>query len=249
MKIAMCMYGIVGGQSGENGAGETVDIEKCYDTYKKHIFEKNDPIDIFVHTWSVCEKERINNLYKPARMMAEPQEQFVVEDAVLLDAEFRVKSRWVSTMRSLQQKSEHEKDGGFKYDCVMVNRFDIEFLSDLILADYDMNKMWCSMDLKYPNPGTGEREGLFLQDMWLFSNSDAMDYVGTLGGIVKNNNGHKALYQHLINKMSISDVGKYPSIDYDLYRWRNGTANDVPRKWYRHPRAANNESLCDNCSR
>lgn len=230
------MYGLLGGCSGMNGDGHPIDIKECYKSMNSHIFSKNEDIDVFVHTWSVDHERSINKVFHPKLALFEQQEQFDIGNGFLQDGFFRVKSRWVSTQRSLKLKSDYENLYKFKYDCVMVNRFDIIFLSDIIFKNYDMKKFWASKDLKYPEPGLDDKAGLFLQDMWFFSNSDAMDYLGTLGDSVLCDNGHKAAYGHIIKKYDISDSGMYPSIDYDLYRWKKGTSEDVPRKWYKHPR-------------
>jgi len=42
MRIAVCMYGKIGGMSGQDGAGDPIDVKECFDSFKKHVIDKND---------------------------------------------------------------------------------------------------------------------------------------------------------------------------------------------------------------
>lgn len=228
MKIAMCFYGLVGGSKGENGAGEYINIDECYRSYDKRIFKKNDPIDFFVHSWSVDKKDKILGLYHPKEYIIDKQKIFDDGKSRM----YRVMSHWYSVKRSLELKSMYEREHDFTYDCVMINRFDVVFFKPLVFSDYDLHKFWAVKNPKYAQPGEGRHYGLYLQDFFFFSNSENMDYLGRLFDTLEVDNSHLAAHLHLTKKFKISDIGFVPAQDYDLHRWWSRSATDWPRKWY-----------------
>ena len=53
MKVALCLYGIVGGSAGKGGKGSTDQTLKIgHKHYNKNLIEANGSVDVFVHTWS-----------------------------------------------------------------------------------------------------------------------------------------------------------------------------------------------------
>jgi len=205
MKVALCFIGVVGGDQGKSGKGNSSRVLKIgYDHYKKHLLDKND-VDVFVHTWSVDEKDTIEKLYKPKLSIYEPQKTFKVPSYVTGTPQRKNNhySRWYSYKKSCDLKSKFESDNGFKYDFVMMARFDIALRTDLIFDIYDTDAFyaanWCWMHKKngervknpdyyllddtsdlvhkhigYPHNGKG------LLDQWFFSNSKNMDQFVTL---------------------------------------------------------------------
>ena len=75
-RIAVCFYGILGSKIGKGGIGETIPPEEGYHYYKKHIFDKNNNIDVFIHSWSHEFKDEIVKVYKPKLSKIEPQKKF-----------------------------------------------------------------------------------------------------------------------------------------------------------------------------
>lgn len=67
MKVALCLFGIVGGKEGKDGKGGNVDYQIAFDHYKKHILDKND-VDVFIHTWSIELEEELKAIYKPKKV-------------------------------------------------------------------------------------------------------------------------------------------------------------------------------------
>ena len=76
MKIAICFYGLVGSVSDKNGVGRLLDPKIVYDYYKKNIFNKNDDVDIFIHSYSVETKQKLIDLYNPVDYTIENQVLF-----------------------------------------------------------------------------------------------------------------------------------------------------------------------------
>ena len=66
MKIAICFNGLVGSTKGKS---EQLmgDFEKCFlissKLYSENIINKNNEVDIFVHSWSESMKDQILNTY------------------------------------------------------------------------------------------------------------------------------------------------------------------------------------------
>ena len=75
MKIALCLYGILGGAGGRGGDGEVLHPKNAFEWYKKHLLDHYD-VDVFIHTWSKEHEDLIKSTYNPKSMLAEPQEMF-----------------------------------------------------------------------------------------------------------------------------------------------------------------------------
>ena len=227
MRIAVCMYGKIGGMAGQDGAGESVDAKDCFDSFKKHIIDKNDKIDFFLHSWDVESNMLLRGLYNPIGAIIEEQIVFAKDKL-----EHQFKSRWYSTKISIELKSKYEWMNGFKYDCVMVNRYDCIFHSDLIFNETDMRYFWASVSPNRTENDVVESDGLHMQDFWFFSNSAAIDHLGKVYDECEFGNCHRIAYAHMKKKYEIKHT-LMSARDFDLYRWYKGTDTNYPRKWYR----------------
>lgn len=174
MRAAICFYGLVGSKLSKNGMGKNLDPAIAFEHYKKHILDKNKNVDIFIHTWSVEAKNKLQDLYKPKTMLAEkqksfpnsknhPTEPFLLKTKLkflimkffnnkklkkwLIEnqlASFRAYSRWYSSSKVLKMKQSYEKKNNFKYDVVMLTRLDLCFFSDLDFTKYKMEYFYAS---------------------------------------------------------------------------------------------------------
>ncbi len=249
MKVAVCLYGLVGGKGGKDGAGGDIPFEKCYNQYKKHVIDKND-VDVFIHSWSQHLEDEIVDLYKPK--LHRFQEQKMFEEEIDMparfskvphdkrkDYRFRSLSRWYSVKQSLELKAEYERSNNFKYDCVIITRFDTLFFVDLNFNNYDLKYLYAShwnspQDSPY-NPGKkadrinrSERTTAFL-DIWFFSNSATMDVFAKIYEGVRD--GKYDTWQHRSAWECLVDNGYdrkkfkymfYRHFDFELYRWCKG---------------------------
>lgn len=201
MKIALCLFGIIGGTKGRDGKGGFIDPAIGYKSYKKLFNGYN--IDVFIHSWSISHKKRLLNLYKPKKHIIEKQIDFThlsskdynisVDDlnrkdlAPLLKAYKtqdktmkvidslvpRVNSRWHSTKKVIELKKEYENEESFKYDCVMISRFDIIFKKSIEFKNLDYNYF-------YVSPRTHKDKDTAYHDIWFLSNSKNIDKLTTL---------------------------------------------------------------------
>lgn len=152
MKVALCLYGIVGGDSGKGGQGSSAETLKIgHRHYRQFLIDANAEVDVFVHTWSVDQKARIERLYQPKRAIYEPQIKFKVPKWVRGDAERKNNhySKWYSTKRTLDLKRVYEEANNFKYDFVMTTRFDIALKTPFKFDGFDPDKFyaghWCKI--------------------------------------------------------------------------------------------------------
>lgn len=149
MRTAICFNGLVGSTHGKSHDLQG-DFKKCFEIssplYREHIIDKNDT-DIFVHSWSTILENEIINTYNPKKHLIEPQIIFDIPGYVGGD-ENRTQShysRWYSAKKVIDLKNEYEKENNFKYDCVMLARFDLAWQSDLIFDEYDHKYFWTGM--------------------------------------------------------------------------------------------------------
>lgn len=167
MKIALCLQGLSHGKSDKGIEVSFLDAAKML---KKSILSEND-VDIFIHTWSESKEEndRIENIYRPKKSIYEKQIMFDKSPTKL----HSTKSRWYSHMKSVELKKKYEKENGFKYDFVLVSRFDNCFITKFDFSNYEKGFFY-SPTWYYPHS-----EGGFL-DYWFFSDSETMDKYSNL---------------------------------------------------------------------
>ena len=214
MRIAFCLVGIVGYVQ-KYGNGQPIDPKIAYDYNKKHIFDVNDNVDVFVHSWSTEFKDEILNLYKPKKHIIEEQIDFNKNDIRLNS----IKSRWYSTKEVIKLKNEYEKENNFEYDFVMVYRFDSAFLKDLNFSELNNRYFYVphsSKDNCKPyklSDGKDctcyDRESI--NDQWFFSNSKYMNEFATLYDNWESygiNNPHSECIFH-IKKVGLGDKVRY----------------------------------------
>lgn len=176
MKIALCLYGLVGSTVGKNGEGVNLDPKLAFDLYKKHIIDCNDEVDIFIHSWSVKEREKLIELYQPKNYIIESSKEFKTSEnhpevislkrnlikKTIRNKKFhsdinkkklesyRAHSRWYSNKKVLELKREHEEKNNFVYDFVMVSRLDVGFFTNLNFDQFNNEYFYASNWNDYP---------------------------------------------------------------------------------------------------
>jgi hypothetical protein len=181
MRIAICFYGLVGSRSDKNGQGLPLDPAIAHKYYKENIFDVNDEVDIFIHSWSIDFKDQLIELYNPKKEIIEKQKSFpnapnhqdVVGKGInkikmfffklikrksydyireLKKKEaFRAYSRWYSVNKSIQLMKNFEQEKNFRYDCVMSTRLDVSFFTPVIFKKFDMSYFYASNWNDAPN--------------------------------------------------------------------------------------------------
>lgn len=169
MKIALCLNGmaqhpgkkIVGGQmwDGKTGKRTPVEWQRGLEHYQKHLFVHND-IDVFVCTPSVHAEKELLDAYKPKAAIFEPDPKFNTAGMKVdknypagIDSKTQITiARWYSVQKCVQLKKRYEEKHNFKYDIVMVGRFDVCWMCDVHFDQFDPNYFyashWCVMKQK-----------------------------------------------------------------------------------------------------
>ena len=190
MRVALCLYGLIGSAKGKayykKGVTYIV-LEDCYNSFSKHILSKND-VDVFFHTWDTDFEDELVLKYNPKKYKVEPQKIF---NDTIKGPEKRIQahySRWYSTKVVNELKSNYEKENNFEYDLVMISRFDMIWHTDVIFNDLDKNIFYI--------PGTtlGNKKwgwphvecGLphEIADLWFISNSINIDNFSKLYDLI-----------------------------------------------------------------
>lgn len=131
MRIALCLYGLVGGLEKWRGK-KNAELESSKeilkigaDFYHKNLIDSNN-VDVFVHSWSKNLEKEIIDLYSPENSVIENQKKYNIPNHVP-GWDWRKHShysRWSSTQIVVDLKRQHEKKNNIKYDFVMLARFD-----------------------------------------------------------------------------------------------------------------------------
>ena len=193
MKIAFCLHGNVGmlyTHKRNYKWDQYIDYRIGYTHFKKHIFNINNNVDVFIHSWNTDFKKGIKDIYKPKLSLFEKQKTFGAEwkDKVGATRKEHMFSRWYSAKESLRLKREYEEKNNFTYDYVISTRFDLLFLEDLNFNLFEDNSL-----LYVPLNKTFMPHNPRILDYFFFSNSKNMDkYIG-------------GLYNWLLPRLKIKD--------------------------------------------
>lgn len=172
MKIALCLCGLAGGKTdkifgGQMWNGKTglvypvTDYRLGHQHYQEHILAHND-VDVFIHTWNPELQADLEETYQPKMGVYEKQIMFdearkgghsgdpSYPDGIVSKKHITM-SKWYSIQQCLELKKKYEQDNDFTYDCVMISRFDLAWLTDVKFDQFDMQYFyasnWCVMKL------------------------------------------------------------------------------------------------------
>lgn len=194
-RVAFCLFGLIGGVKGysrDNIIGSEDVLNIGYEHCKKHIFNKNLNVDVFIHTWSIDLEKEITQLYKPTKSIFQKQITFDIPNYIPRKEgrEFSQYSMSYSIKKVIELKARYEKENNFKYDLVMLTRFDLAFEEDFIFNKFDPAYFYAAnwysrinlfgfipiyIPMGYPYLGYGG-----LVDLWFISSSENMDKFSRL---------------------------------------------------------------------
>jgi hypothetical protein len=169
-RIALCLAGLTG-TTDKNGGGETLDPEFAYNHYRKHLLDANDAVDIYMHSWSVDDRDVMNDLYKPRASLFEPQEHFGKSANVRKTEMFGVESRVNSILRCLRLAQDAESEHNFTYDYILISRFDVALLTDFCFADLPATRLVIS---HWNDRGRTNNITFGIYDFWFVGTSDLL---------------------------------------------------------------------------
>jgi hypothetical protein len=212
MKIALVLHGRVGILEGkqrglpEHIAGTPIDLDFCASCFKKYLIQDYD-VDIFIHSWSVDQKQKLLECYPPKLYHIEPQEYFGLDpdrvdhadaeqryDSLTLDI-FRCRSRFLSLKRANDLKMRHELENGFKYDWVVLTRPDLVIFKPINFAELNHNKIYTSLDPHWADPYAVK----LVTDMIFVGDSLTMDKMALVSDSVTpySNEPHSICFNHI----------------------------------------------------
>lgn len=129
--LKVCIHGMIGGTSGKNGRGSVLNVESLYQHFFQRIIEpnlQNYNVQVFIHSWSIEEKQRIVKSFKP-------------ENAIFENPKFNVKqrSKLYSLFKSIQM-CKSQKDTS--EDVILSCRFDMFYRKNVNVKDWisDINE-------------------------------------------------------------------------------------------------------------
>jgi len=166
MKIALCLHGLVGTDDKYGLGKKQINSKIAYGHFEKHLFEVNEQVDVFYHTWSKDEADVLKNLYNPVTCLHEEQPRFSNSAR-----EQAIYCRWLSAKKSIQLML----DSGNQYDFVLLTRFDIAFMVDFNFSEFDKERFYAQGPVGPISNGIP-----LINDLWFFSTPDKMEKFYTL---------------------------------------------------------------------
>lgn len=167
MKIALCLHGLTGTRNKYGlGKKEPIDIEIGLSHFKKHVFDVNDHVDVFFHTWSTEAVDELVRLYNPVAYKAEKQPIF--SKRMRTQA---IRCRWRSAKEVMSLVDAHAEE----YDFVLLTRFDIAFLVDFNFNEFNKDFFYAA------GPAGPSLNGVSaINDLWFVANQENMIKFATL---------------------------------------------------------------------
>jgi len=218
VRIALCLHGL---SSESNDKGNPVSFKKSHRYLQQNVlFNRN--VDIFFHTWGTSQdkKKELIKIYNPCSFIFEKQIIFDSDRTVPDSHRHSCKSRWYSHMKSVELKRKYEKQNNFKYDFILVARFDLCILTPFEWEEYSSKYFYSGL---WPD---GDPDGF--QDLWFMAGTDIMDqysnlyeYIDKYSALGCSTSSHMLAKFHAI-QLGMSDRLRYiktEKIDFHLERW------------------------------
>ena len=197
MKIALCLHGYFA-----NAGGIDASV-KGHQYINRKLISRHDT-DVFIHSWDLPNKDLVLSLYKPTNHLFEEQLQFENEMSVInqdyffgkdkkapgmygTNTVFKGLSFLYSRKAVVELKRQHENKNNFKYDCVVLCRFDLgqrgkEYHQKYYATNFNFNS---SLDMNFVYSAYWNQLNHGFADHWFFSNSSNMDKLSMLFDKVK----------------------------------------------------------------
>lgn len=155
------MFGKIGYTEGRELYGSKLDLNITYNHLKKHILDKYENHDIFIHSWDFKDIDYLKNIFKPTDIYCEKQKNFGINidklsqdqknDENNLGSYFRAISQTYSMINSIDLSIKYEKSKDFQYDYIIVLRLDSIFLKDICLEKLNKDKIYLQPKVCFNN--------------------------------------------------------------------------------------------------
>jgi len=180
MKIALCLSGFVGNA---NKWLEGVELDYNYGyKYLNDSILSNGDVDVFIHSYSLEHEKGLRDLYKPVKATFEPNPDFkfrgeISKDDLPSPYTFCIQSMWYSRKCAVDLAIKHEEENNFKYDFVLLTRFDIALFKKFEFEKYDTSKLYIAGPIIYNKTNKGTVVPYKINDMYFMANSDLLKDV------------------------------------------------------------------------
>jgi hypothetical protein len=160
-RVAICMRGAIGkmfeaftNESTLYSNSEYIDYKSCYNSIIKHIINVNKEfydIDFFTHCWNIDLEDEIIKLYKPKKFLFENNIKYNndILNKCINEEDFGGISQALTMKKSIQLKEEYEMENKFKYDIVILYRYDVLLWKDMIFDNYNFNNIYVNAHPDY----------------------------------------------------------------------------------------------------
>ena len=182
MKIALCLHGLVGTNYKYGTGFKKIPYQIGHEHFKRHLFDVNEHVDTFIHTWSTDFEKELKEAYSPVSIIAEEQPEFRRKENLKkavkasmkgdhsvqqkIDRKQAIHCRWYSARKVLELVKQSEVD----YDFILLTRFDVAFLVDFNFSEFDADKFY----IQGP-PGPKQNGLSILNDLWFFAKPEYMN--------------------------------------------------------------------------
>tara|TARA_R110002020_G_scaffold200404_3_gene402700 strand:+ start:3884 stop:4693 length:810 start_codon:yes stop_codon:yes gene_type:complete len=183
MKAAVCLHGLARGSS--------VQADGAFLENYSTLLKKIGGADIFIHSWDEDIKEHLIQTFSPVSNLFESQRKFPKElsffSGVQFDGDtginqgdlFKTLSFLYSRKESVRLKKEYEKKNTFKYDVVLVSRFDVGHHNNGLNKTSHLN-FDPTLDMSKIYQAYWDQTNAGASDHWFYSNSENIDYLALL---------------------------------------------------------------------
>ena len=181
MKIALCLSGLIGNAEKWLN-GPELDYNYGYQYLKDSILDFGD-IDVFIHSYSTGHEQGLKDLYKPIKSIFEENPDFKLRGEISKEDlpspyAYCLKSMWYSRKKVVELARQHETENSFKYDLVLLTRFDIALFKKFEFNKYNTSKLYIAGPIAMNRLPDGRTEPYKINDMYFMANSDLL-YTAT----------------------------------------------------------------------
>ncbi len=183
MKVAVCLHGLARGSS--------VQADGAFLENYSTLLKKIRGADIFIHSWDEDIKEGLIQIFSPISNIFEPQKKFSEEISFFRGAQFdsntgvnqgdlfKTLSFLYSRKEAIRLKKEYEKKNNFKYDVVLISRFDVGHHNNGLNKTSHLN-FDPTLDMSKIYQAYWDQTNAGASDHWFYSNSENIDTLSTL---------------------------------------------------------------------
>jgi hypothetical protein len=240
-RIALCLFGSTGYKQ-KLGRGHQLNLEKYsieepLNSINQNIVKPHN-CDVFIHSWSVENKELIIQIFNPVKFSFETHKQF---DRNISSKKNATLSRFYSEFKSNELKMHYENEKNFNYDVVIHSRMDIIWFNKMNLVQKPGTFFASNWNSSINDNNLGpfnklnHHQSFALHDWWFFAESNLMDrfsniYKQSFLFYLKNKREYNAhRFSYLMTKrlnVNIENI-HYRGHDFELYRryirndWKN----------------------------